>query len=196
MLLEHGGKYRIDNSETVGYKSKMQLNITRVNANDFLYLYACVSKNLLQRTRGEITIYGNPYATFSVYDLIFSRFTFAEVDSYKKSRSQMGSDFGKDPTVYGVLPPDRKSLEDLCGPPVLCPECENKCSPGGVSLIDLISHWEVRQLDINMTLIGLGKRTTGKLHWFGGNLHYYTLPDLINLNGTKLNSNNGTLIQV
>ncbi|CAH0552151.1 unnamed protein product [Brassicogethes aeneus] len=133
-LLENSHKYRIDNSESNGYKSKMQLNITRIHTHDLLYLYSCVSKNAVQTTRGEISL-------------------------FETDRKITHSSYGKDVAVYGHLPPERKSLEDLCGPPVMCPECD-KCNPGGVSLIDLISHWEIRSMNVNMNFTKLGSRAT------------------------------------
>lgn len=69
------------------------------------------------------------------------------------------------PTIYGVQPPDKVALEDLCEPPVQCPECnskEVKCSPSGVSLIDLISRWEIRPYgDTKYPMVNL-TRSTGK----------------------------------
>ncbi|KAJ8924524.1 hypothetical protein NQ315_007322 [Exocentrus adspersus] len=134
-LLENGDKYRIDNSlEKDGYKARMQLNITRVNVMDLRYLYFCIAKNELQKTKGEFTIF--------------------EMDPH------MPPPRGGEPPkekVFGVQPPSKKSQEDLC-PPIRCPDCDNKCSPGGVSLIDLISKWDVRQYNENQTYKGVGER--------------------------------------
>lgn len=80
---------------------------------------------------------------------------------------RVGTERGKE-TIFGVQPPDKVSLEDLCGPPIQCPECDSKepikCSPGGVSLIDLISRWEVRQFGEGKTYSGIGNRSTGTAH--------------------------------
>lgn len=57
-LLEDGDKYRIDNSaERDGYKVTMQLTVTRIGVHDYTQYY-CISKNELQTTKGEFTIYG------------------------------------------------------------------------------------------------------------------------------------------
>ncbi|KAJ8963128.1 hypothetical protein NQ318_018593, partial [Aromia moschata] len=133
-LLENGGRYRIDNSlEKDGYKTRMQLNISRVNAADFRYLYYCVAKNELQKTRGEFTI-----------DELNSRSPLRGVSEQGKER------------VFGPLPPSKKNFDDLC-PPIRCPDCDTKCS-SGVSLIDLISKWDVRQYDEKQTYNGRGER--------------------------------------
>ena len=58
-----------------------------------------------------------------------------------RPRQQFGE---KKTSIYGNLPPEQVSEEDLCGPPVHCPECET-CSASGVSLIDLISRWNIRK---------------------------------------------------
>ncbi|CAH1108649.1 unnamed protein product [Psylliodes chrysocephalus] len=139
-LLENSDKYRIDNSlERNGYRSRMQLNITRVNSHDFNYKYYCISKNELQTTRGEFQL-GKHNGTQSLY-----------------------TERGKGPVLFGIPPPVKVSLEDLCGPPIHCPDCgdisikETKCIAGGVSLIDLITHWEVRKYQ-NITYPGRGTR--------------------------------------
>lgn len=58
-LLENNEKYRI---EYIGqrdpYRSTMRLNITRTTAYDFNFIYFCISKNELQTTKGEITLFG------------------------------------------------------------------------------------------------------------------------------------------
>ncbi|XP_030767017.1 uncharacterized protein LOC115890808 [Sitophilus oryzae] len=122
-LMESSDKFRIDNSKVkYRYKSRMQLNISRVTYHDMQYLYYCISKNELQMTRGEFKLYEiDPREPTSVRN------------TYK-------------PTIFGIQPPDRVAMEDLCEP-IQCPKCdikEVKCSLGGVSLIDLISRWEVR----------------------------------------------------
>lgn len=64
--------------------------------------------------------------------------------------------------IYGTKP-DKISMEDLCGPPIQCPECEKeqKCrSEYEVSLINLISRWEIRNYG-DMTYSGFPNRTTG-----------------------------------
>ncbi|KAL3289098.1 hypothetical protein HHI36_003539 [Cryptolaemus montrouzieri] len=123
-LLENNEKYRIDYiGQRENYRTKMRLNITRTTAYDFNFIYLCVSKNELQTTRGEITLFeGDP------------------------RHAHRPSAEGKE-TVYGMLPPERVSLEDICGPQFECPDCgklEMKCNGSGVSLIDLITRWEIR----------------------------------------------------
>lgn len=75
------------------------------------------------------------------------------------------------PTIYGVQPPDKVALEDLCEPPVKCPECnskEVKCSPSGVSLIDLISRWEIRPYgDTKYPMVNLTRSTGNVFPLFG-----------------------------
>ncbi|XP_060533065.1 uncharacterized protein LOC132706029 [Cylas formicarius] len=135
-LLESGDKFRIDNSFfRNGYKSRMQVNITRVTVHDMQYFYYCVSKNELQMTRGE----------FKLYEL--------DPNMPPPRRTSIKE------SIFGVPPPDKVSLDDLCGPPVQCPECDKetvKCNPSGVSLIDLITRWEVRPY-------GEDKRWSGNL---------------------------------
>ncbi|CAG9762337.1 unnamed protein product [Ceutorhynchus assimilis] len=139
-LLENGDKFRIDNSKIkFRYKSRMQLNISRVTYHDMQFLYYCISKNELQMTRGE----------FKLYE-IDPRESQVTRTSYK-------------PTIFGVQPPEKKALEDLCEPPVPCRPCdftEVKCSPSGVSLIDLISRWEVRPYgDTRYPMVNLTRAT-------------------------------------
>ncbi|XP_023027680.2 uncharacterized protein isoform X1 [Leptinotarsa decemlineata] len=143
-LLENGDKYRMDNSlDRNGYRSRMQLNITRINPTDLSYKYYCISKNELQTTRGE--------------------FQMNEIDPRMPLPPRITTERGKE-TIFGVLPPDKVSLEDLCGPPIQCPECDIrepiKCStPSGVSLIDLLSRWEVRPFQDNITYSGFTNRS-------------------------------------
>ncbi|KAK9877449.1 hypothetical protein WA026_018559 [Henosepilachna vigintioctopunctata] len=124
-LIENGDKYRIEYiaSPRDPYRTTMRLNITKTTAHDFNFVYLCVSKNDLQTTRGEITLFeGDP-----------------------RNLHRPAQD-GKE-AVYGMLPPDRVSLEDICGPQFECSDCgkmEMRCNGSGVSLIDLISRWEVR----------------------------------------------------
>ncbi|XP_072398449.1 uncharacterized protein [Diabrotica undecimpunctata] len=136
-LLENSDRFKIDNSlERNGYRSRMQLNITKINSNDFNYKYYCISKNELQTTRGEFQL-GKHTSNQSLY-----------------------SERGKGPKLFGMPPPEKVSLEDLCGPPVQCPDCDSKelkCS-AGVSLVDLISHWEVRPYHENITYSGFPNR--------------------------------------
>ncbi|XP_018572198.1 uncharacterized protein LOC108911691 [Anoplophora glabripennis] len=134
-LLENGDKYRIDNLlEKDGYKARMQLNITRVNAMDMRYLYYCIAKNELQKTRGEFTLF--------------------EIDP-RMPPPRGGGEQVKE-KIFGALPPIKKSPDDLC-PPIRCPDCDNKCTTG-VSLIDLISKWDVRQYNEDQTYRGIGDR--------------------------------------
>lgn len=57
-ILDHGFKYRINNSfEQDGYKIVMQLRILNVNLQDFAQ-YHCISKNDRGITKGVFTLYG------------------------------------------------------------------------------------------------------------------------------------------
>jgi len=73
-------------------------------------------------------------------------------------------------TVIGQLPPEHKSMDDLCPAPV-CPECapeqptKGKCTDGGLSLFDLIGRMEIRQFG-NETYPGLPNRTFGEFDLF------------------------------
>lgn len=58
-LLENSTKYRMVVLERSGYKSKMVLHIYRMNSEDFIHRYYCVAKNDIQKTVGEIQVYGN-----------------------------------------------------------------------------------------------------------------------------------------
>lgn len=71
--------------------------------------------------------------------------------------------------VYGPMPPDKVSVEDICGPPIVCPECETepKCrGESGVSLFDLIKTWEIRPyIEYKFNDSSFPNRTTGKLNF-------------------------------
>ncbi|XP_056636395.1 uncharacterized protein LOC130444995 isoform X1 [Diorhabda sublineata] len=137
-LLENSDKFRIDNSlERNGYRFRMQLNITKITSQDFNYKYYCISKNELQTTKGEF-----------------------QLGKYTSDQS-LYTERGKGPVLFGMIPPEKVSLEDLCGPPIQCPECdfkEQKCISGGVSLVDLISHWEVHPYNEDITYSGFPNR--------------------------------------
>ena len=72
----------------------------------------------------------------------------------------MGNSSSTGVTVYGKLPPQHTTLEDLCGPSLSCPECpvsgicEDNVKP------------PIKQLTvtkfINVTLPGLSPRVSGK----------------------------------
>ncbi|XP_048523151.1 uncharacterized protein LOC109545109 isoform X2 [Dendroctonus ponderosae] len=137
-LLENGDKFRIDNSKVKsGYKSRMQLNISRVTHHDRQYLYYCVSKNEFQLTRGEFKLY--------------------EIDP----RDSLSSRNSSQRRTFGIQPPGKVALEDLCTPPTPCPKCEPKevtCSAAGVNLLDLISQWRVRPYgDIKYSMANLSR---------------------------------------
>lgn len=72
--------------------------------------------------------------------------------------------------VYGVRPPESKSIDDLCPPPVQCPDCpepkEIKCPSPGVSYFDLMGKLVVRPFS-NTTYPGLPNRATGESSFFG-----------------------------
>ncbi|XP_066147543.1 uncharacterized protein [Euwallacea fornicatus] len=146
--LTNGDKFRVDNSKVkYGYKSRMQLNISRVTHIDKQYLYHCISKNELQMTIGE----------FKLFDIDPS-----ETHNFRTPFK---------PTLFGVQPPEKVALEDLCEPQVPCPECdikEIKCSPSGVSLIDLITRWEVRPYgNIKYSIVNLTRATDCVLYAVG-----------------------------
>lgn len=63
-FIEHGYKYRINDTEKGKYRIRMQLNITNIGINDF-GLYHCISKNEIGITKGIFTVYGE----FSILDL-------------------------------------------------------------------------------------------------------------------------------
>ncbi|XP_065167503.1 uncharacterized protein [Atheta coriaria] len=139
-LLENDGRYHIDNNvRRNGYKVRMQLNITRIKPDDYTRYY-CVAKNEKGKTRGIIKLYSvdpNLATPPPVYDTSVIEF--------------------------GQRPPKRVSQESICPPPVQCPECLNpnefKCRDSGVSLIDLIGKWEIRQFG-NATYPGFPDRQT------------------------------------
>lgn len=56
-LIEIGDKYKTEILEQNGYRSKMQLNITRMHINDY-GLYHCIAKNEIGITRGVINLHG------------------------------------------------------------------------------------------------------------------------------------------
>lgn len=47
--------------EKTGYKSKMVLHINKMNHDDYNHKYFCIAKNDMQKTVGEIQVYGNVY---------------------------------------------------------------------------------------------------------------------------------------
>lgn len=67
--------------------------------------------------------------------------------------------------IFGMLPRPKISYEELC-PPIQCSECDTKetikCTLGGVSFIDLISRWEVRPFQENITYPGYPPRSKGE----------------------------------
>ncbi|GLV40608.1 uncharacterized protein CBL_04410 [Carabus blaptoides fortunei] len=136
-LLEHSFKYRVDNSfERDGYKATMQLKIINVTAADFTR-YHCISKNERGITKGEFTLY--------------------EIDPRLVTPPPMIE--GSGVAIYGEQPPESKTLEDLCPPPV-CPECQKeKCPSPGVSYLELMGKLIVRPFG-NGTYPGLPNRYT------------------------------------
>ncbi|EFA07484.2 uncharacterized protein LOC659930 [Tribolium castaneum] len=152
-LLENGNKYQIDNSlDRDLYKARMQLNITRVHSNDMTYKYYCVSKNELKTIRGELQI---------------------QEQQPGRPRQQLND---KKTSIFGNLPPIQVSEEDLCGPPVQCPECE-ACSASGVSLIDLISRWNIRKFGNIMYDKDYANRTTNCVLYAVGKPVYHRYSD-------------------
>ncbi|XP_050294550.1 uncharacterized protein LOC126734833 isoform X2 [Anthonomus grandis grandis] len=144
-LLETGDKFRIDNSKVRHrYKSRMQLNISRVTYDDMQYLYRCISKNEKDITSGEIKLQEMDPTRFYLSRQYF-------------------------PSVSGILPPIKEVYENLCPVPPPCPGCDNvKCSPGGVSLIDLITRWEIRPYgDIKYQTVNLTRTTDCLLYAVG-----------------------------
>lgn len=147
-LLENGEKYRIaNNDERVGYKAKMVLNITRINAHD-LTMYHCISKNERGITKGAFTVYGN-FGLGIEWEKMFNLMIFVEIDPSLATPPPIVD--GSNIAIFGVQPPEIVSLEQLCPPPVQCPTCNeatkpasNSCSGSGF-LFDLIYRWEIRQ---------------------------------------------------
>lgn len=138
-LLENGNKYRIDNRiGRTGYTVHMQMNISHLNYYDFTEYY-CVAKNERGITRGHFVIF--------------------EVDPRLVTPPPM-VDSGM--IEIGQKPPPRLRHEDIC-PPVTCTECLEpkglKCTNSGVSIIDLIEKWEIRQFS-NISYSGFPNRTT------------------------------------
>lgn len=68
--------------------------------------------------------------------------------------------------VFGSLPPNRESFEDLCGPPTTCPDCPEpkdfKCKETLLTLYDLVGNLEIKQAE-NRSYALLPNRTFGKL---------------------------------
>uniref|UniRef100_A0A6P7GTK3 Uncharacterized protein LOC114340593 n=1 Tax=Diabrotica virgifera virgifera TaxID=50390 RepID=A0A6P7GTK3_DIAVI len=94
--------------------------------------------------------------TGKISDYVLKHYFFADYTS----NQSLYTERGKGPILFGLPPPEKVSLEDLCGPPVQCPDCDSKelkCS-AGVSLVDLITHWEVRPYHENITYSGFPSR--------------------------------------
>lgn len=145
--------------EKSGYKSRMVLQIFRMGFDDFNYRYYCVAKNELQKTVGEIHVYGE----FMLWIFQCIIHSVSEVDS-RHVIVPFNTDQNKQ-QIYGILPPPKVSYEELC-PPIQCTECDTKeaikCTVGGVSFIDLISRWEVRPFQENITYPGYPPRSKGQ----------------------------------
>ncbi|RZF35073.1 hypothetical protein LSTR_LSTR009665 [Laodelphax striatellus] len=134
-LLENSDKYRIGIIDVDGkYKSRMQLNITRINPSDY-GTYYCTVKNELGHIRGEIT----------VSDLLVPPTTDEKV-------------FGKRPPARVSLEqlcPEPESCPQ-------CPDTKDlRCKEGVYSLYNLLGHkdLEVHPLHSNTTYLGLSNRT-------------------------------------
>ncbi|XP_066907006.1 uncharacterized protein [Halyomorpha halys] len=136
-VIEQSEKYSIGIIEFGKYRSIMQLNISDLNYFDY-GLYHCVSKNEIGLTKGNFTVYDAKHGLATKLD---------------------------ESGTYGELSPENVDLDDLCGPPVQCPECpdpkEFHCKLGIYSLYDLLGHreLEIRPLDSNKTYPGLPNRT-------------------------------------
>ncbi|GLH12823.1 Lachesin [Gryllus bimaculatus] len=133
-FIEPSDKYHMEfiESKYKPYKTRMVLNITRVGPLDYGY-YHCISKNEIGMTKGNFQVLG--------------------VDPTMVTSPPLQG------RVYGPTPPPDVDLDDLCPPPVTCPECpEVKCHDGGISLFNLASRMEIRPFE-NVTMLGLPNRT-------------------------------------
>ncbi len=53
--------------------------------------------------------------------------------------------------IFGTLPPNRESFEDICGPPVKCKDCQistaSNCKDTIATLHDLFGTLEIKQAE-------------------------------------------------
>lgn len=135
-ILEPSDKFRMETTLD-GYKSKMQLNITRIRGDDYGE-YHCVSKNEVNTTTGILY-----------------------VNDRTKPPNRGYADV---PVVFGPEPPASESYEDICGPPTICPDCvetkDAKCRDS-LPLYDLVGHLEIKPTDPLFQYPGLPNRTFG-----------------------------------
>ncbi|XP_068082075.1 uncharacterized protein [Anabrus simplex] len=127
-LIEPSNKHQMEYEERnrYVYKSRMQLNISRVGPADY-GLYHCIAKNEVGMTKGIFTVFG--------------------VDPRQATPPPMQVT-GKGTAVYGPTPPPSVELDDIC-PKTTCPDCSEaresiKCHDGGISLFNLASRMEIR----------------------------------------------------
>lgn len=67
--------------------------------------------------------------------------------------------------IFGTLPPNRQSYEDLCGPPTICDNCtiprDSKCKETVATLYDLVANLEIKHAE-NRSYTFFPNRKTGK----------------------------------
>lgn len=136
-ILEPSDKFRMETSLD-GYKSRMQLNITRIGADDYGE-YHCVGKNEVNTTAAILYL-----------------------DDRKTPPNRGYADV---PVVFGPEAPPNESYEDICGPPTVCADCaearEAKCRDS-LPLYDLVGHLEIKPTDPLFQYPGLPNRTFGR----------------------------------
>lgn len=131
-MLETTSKYRMEIYDKRDmYKFKMRLNITRINPQDY-GSYHCGAKNIIDLTRGTLIVN----------------------DGVKKI--SMGSEGigANHEIVYGISPPKKVDVDDICPPPQNCDSCPSiKCGYSGYD-----SCFDITPLVSNFNYTGLPPR--------------------------------------
>lgn len=67
--------------------------------------------------------------------------------------------------IFGILPPNRESYEDLCGPPTKCIDCQistaTNCKDTIATLYDLVGNLEIKHAE-NRSFSFFPNRKIGK----------------------------------
>lgn len=99
----------------------MRLNITRISPHDYGE-YKCVSKNEMGIIRADFIVQGYILYYIVHYIYIYVYFSIQFLSDHNPYILRPLPEL-RDISVYGSVPPDMVSLEDLCPPQEDCPKC-------------------------------------------------------------------------